>query len=759
MSRIRPFLLAIVCLLALTGAGAAQIPPAPAQPSAAAAPSQADRQELLRLLGDPGMVDWLRRSAEAGMPDSAGPASHSLRAEITARIAAARARIAELMSAWSNFPLIPDVIANAWQAELSAGEALRSLTYVIVFLFVGGGLEWLFWQYFHPLMMRIVYSNPTSLGRRLAAAGGRLLLQTMGLAIFAIGSVGTFVAFVWPPFLERIVVDLLLGVIAVRALALVSRFVLAPRHPDLRLVPLQDSLALSVHRWHIVVGSVIVGALVVSDALSALARSDSGSLDAANAALAVSVTLGAVAVATIIAMIWSHWRAFARLRPGSNGARGRFDPVVFKVLPISQTVVLVTAYLLWVFDAVELMWTVLVVGTFLPASRLVRIIVDHAFDQVPLTVPGPSETATDEISSPSDEARTAAEQAERLAIYRPVARRLARFALAAIALVILATTWGTSIAAMSTSSSLAGRAVKVAIDIVAVLLIADLVWTWAKTAIDLRLARYVAPPPGEPPGPEARIATLLPLLRNMLLVAVLMLVALTVLSSLGVNIAPLIAGAGVVGVAIGFGAQSLVRDIVSGIFYLIDDAFRVGEYIEIGDLRGTVESMSLRSMRVRHHRGAVHTIPFGELKSLTNYSRDWAILKLEFRVPFDTDLKLVKKIVKQIGAELQADPNYGSQILEPLKSQGVRRMEEFNMVIGMKFMARPGAQWVIRRDAYQKLRDAFERHGISLAQRSVKVEVLSDKPLPEDVMRAVTGAAQEAVEEQRRAPQPATGNP
>ncbi len=752
MKIMRMMLLVIVGLLALTAVSAGQSPStSTAQPSAAAGPSQADRQEMLRLLGDPRMMDWLRSSAEAGMSEPSKTASHSLRAEVSARIAAARIRITELMRAWSNFPLIPEVIANAWRAQLSHGEALRSLTYVIVFLYVGGGLEWLFWQYFHPLMMRVAHSKPTSLGGRAAAAGGRLLLQTMGLAIFAIGSVGTFVAFAWPPFLERIVVDLLLGVIAVRALALISRFVLAPRHPDLRLVPLQNRLALSVNRWHVVVGSVIIGALIVSDALSALAQSDSGSPDAANAALAVSVTLGAIAVATIIAMIWSHWRDFSRLQP--NGTRGRFDPIVFKILPISQTVVLITAYLLWVFGAVELMWTVLVVGTFLPASRLVRIIVDHVFDRAPI----PAATkATDGTVSSSEE--TAAEQAERMAIYRPVARRLARFALAAIALVILATTWGANIAAMSTSPSLAGRAVKVAIDIVAVLLIADLVWTWAKTAIDLRLARYVAPPPGEPPGPEARIATLLPLLRNMLLVAVLMLVALTVLSSLGVNIAPLIAGAGVVGVAIGFGAQSLVRDIVSGIFYLIDDAFRVGEYIEIGNLRGTVESMSLRSMRVRHHRGAIHTIPFGELKSLTNYSRDWAILKLEFRVPFETDLKLVKKLVKQIGSELQSDPNYGSQILEPLKSQGVRRMEEFNMVIGMKFMARPGAQWVIRRDAYQKLRDAFEQHGISLAQRSVKVEVLSDKPLPEEVMRAVTGAAQEAVENQRKAPQAATGD-
>jgi small-conductance mechanosensitive channel len=228
-------------------------------------------------------------------------------------------------------------------------------------------------------------------------------------------------------------------------------------------------------------------------------------------------------------------------------------------------------------------------------------------------------------------------------------------------------------------------------------------------------------------------------------------VTLTVLSSLGVNIGPLLAGAGVVGIAIGFGTQTLVRDIVSGIFFLLDDAFRVGEYIEEGNLRGTVEGMSLRSLRVRHHRGAVHTIPFGELKALTNYSRDWIILKLEFRVPFDTDLGLVKKLVKQVSAELLENPDYGPHFIEPLKFQGVRRMEEFNMVIGVKFMTKPnGAQWMVRRDAYQKLRDIFDRHGISFAERNVKVEVVTDHVLTPAEQKAVAGAAQEAVERTER---------
>ena len=160
------------------------------------------------------------------------------------------------------------------------------------------------------------------------------------------------------------------------------------------------------------------------------------------------------------------------------------------------------------------------------------------------------------------------------------------------------------------------------------------------------------------------MATLLPLLRVVLLVTLLTMVAMSILSSMGVNIAPILAGASVMGIAIGFGAQSLVKDVVSGIFFLIDDAFRVGEYVEIDQLRGTVEKISIRSLQIRHHRGAVHTLPFGELKSMTNYSRDWVIMKLEFRVPFDTDLKLVKKLVKQVGAKLKASEVYGDSIIQ-----------------------------------------------------------------------------------------------
>jgi small-conductance mechanosensitive channel len=256
--------------------------------------------------------------------------------------------------------------------------------------------------------------------------------------------------------------------------------------------------------------------------------------------------------------------------------------------------------------------------------------------------------------------------------------------------------------------------------------LAYLVWEVIRTALaQSALAKpRIEPERGEEGGeaPGTRLQTFGPVLRNFLFVAVVTVAAMVCLSSLGVDIGPLLAGAGVIGIALGFGAQTLVRDIISGVFFLAEDAFRVGEYIEIGNTRGTVEGIAIRSLKLRHHRGPVHTVPFGEIKQLTNHSRDWVIMKVEFLLAFDTDLRKVKRIVKEIGKELAAHPELGHALLEPVKSQGVRRMEPTGMVIGLKFMAKPGSEvFVLRREVYQRVRDAFEENGIQFARPQVMV--------------------------------------
>ena len=141
---------------------------------------------------------------------------------------------------------------------------------------------------------------------------------------------------------------------------------------------------------------------------------------------------------------------------------------------------------------------------------------------------------------------------------------------------------------------------------------------------------------------------------------------------------------GVVGLAVGFGSQALIHDIFSGAFFLVDDAFRLGEYIGVGAVKGTVEKISIRSMQLRHHKGPLHTIPFGEITHLTNFSRDWVVMKLPLRVTYDTDVEKVCKLIKKLGQELLEHPEVGGSFLEPLKSQGVYQMEDSAMIIPVR---------------------------------------------------------------------------
>ncbi|WP_172975970.1 mechanosensitive ion channel family protein [Sulfitobacter sp. THAF37] len=223
------------------------------------------------------------------------------------------------------------------------------------------------------------------------------------------------------------------------------------------------------------------------------------------------------------------------------------------------------------------------------------------------------------------------------------------------------------------------------------------------------------------PVAGTRFGTLVPLFKIMLLIGLVFVSAISALSALGVDVLPLFAGAGIIGLAIGLGSQTLVKDVVSGLFFLIDDAFRIGEYVDLGTAKGTVEKVSIRSMRLRHHLGTVHTIPYGEITTIANMSRDWVVMRAEFRVPFDVDTDNLRKRIKSLGKELLADPELGDKFLEPLKSTGVIGIEESAMIIRCKYTTRPGDQWELRRRVYEELRRLFERENIPVAVRQVHV--------------------------------------
>jgi small-conductance mechanosensitive channel len=291
------------------------------------------------------------------------------------------------------------------------------------------------------------------------------------------------------------------------------------------------------------------------------------------------------------------------------------------------------------------------------------------------------------------------------------------------ATLLLAWAWGIDIVHLAGQDTRFARIAHGVLSAVVILLVADVLWHVMKATIDSKLAQTADTglPNTDEARRRARLHTLLPIFRNVLFVVLIAVAALMALAAMGVEIGPLIAGASVVGVAIGFGAQTFVRDIIAGMFYLLDDAFRVGEYIQSGSYKGTVEGFSIRSVRLRHHRGPVYTVPFSLLGAIQNQSRDWVIDKLAVGITYGSDLEKARKLIKQIGLELQKDPEFAPLILEPLKMQGVEQLGEYAVQIRMKMMTLPGEQFVIRRKAYAMIKKAFDENGIKFAFPTVQV--------------------------------------
>ncbi|MDG1972145.1 MAG: mechanosensitive ion channel [Paracoccaceae bacterium] len=355
------------------------------------------------------------------------------------------------------------------------------------------------------------------------------------------------------------------------------------------------------------------------------------------------------------------------------------------------------------------------------------------------------------------------------AAYRSAKRsyvRIGRVLAFVLVLMIIGRIWGidfANLASAGVGAQFAGRF----IEILAIIAVGYLVWELVSLWINRRLAaeRTMAGfdiNDDEPGGGEgggiggSRLSTVLPLLLGVAQGAIVMIFGLIALGNIGIDITPLLAGAGIIGLAVGFGAQKLVADIVSGIFFLIDDAFRTGEYIEVEGTVGTVEKISIRSMQMRHHKGPIHRIPYGEIPKITNYSRDWVIMKLKFTVPFETDPNKVKKLFKQIGKDMQQVPEFAADLLQPFKSQGVFDFDDVGMIIRGKFMAKPGKQFTLRKEIYNRVKAAFNEAGIEFVRREVRVAIPSldntDRLNDED-KAAIAAAASQAAQAMEKPPE------
>jgi small-conductance mechanosensitive channel len=506
------------------------------------------------------------------------------------------------------------------------------------------------------------------------------------VAAFALGSLGAFLPFEWPPLLREIVFEYLLSFLILRIILVFGRFVLAPGGPKYRILPMEIPAAWFWYRrlaaffgWTVFVRASmrLIETLGVNEDVRRL--------------VGIACMLVILAILTEVA-----WR---RPRPAPDSPAEAARP---------PSAWLATGYfaVLWLMFIAgtgprPIFWLAVIAVTLPAAIRLTRRAVNNLFR--------PANVATAEDEAPSVAAVCLDRGLQAVLIIGST--------------VFLAHQWDIDLIELTARDTVATRLLRGTLSAVVIILVADFAWRLMKVLIDRKLMGVDAE--GRLDEDEvrrrARMRTLLPIIRNVVFVILIVMVVLMVLASLGIDIGPLIAGAGVVGVAIGFGAQTLVKDVISGIFYLIDDAFRVGEYVQSAQHKGTVESFSLRSVKLRHHRGPLTTVPFGELGAIQNMSRDWVIDKLQIGVTYDTDIDKAKKLIKEIGKALAADPEFAPHILETLKMQGVENFGDFAINLRLKMKTKPGEQFVIRRRTYALIKKAFDANGIKFAYQTVQI--------------------------------------
>jgi len=223
------------------------------------------------------------------------------------------------------------------------------------------------------------------------------------------------------------------------------------------------------------------------------------------------------------------------------------------------------------------------------------------------------------------------------------------------------------------------------------------------------------------PRRRAQLATLAPLLRGLAQAAILIVAILMALSELGVKIGPLLAGAGVVGVALGFGAQTLVKDFLTGIFLIVEDIVSVGDIVRIGDSGGLVEQMTLRTIRLRDFDGTVHVFPYSEAQVLHNLTKSFSYYVFNLQVSYDSDIDSALAIMKRVGAQLQANPDFADKILEPIEVVGVDNLADSGVVLKARIKTLPVQQWSVGREYNRRIKLAFDEAGVEIPFPHLKV--------------------------------------
>jgi moderate conductance mechanosensitive channel len=483
--------------------------------------------------------------------------------------------------------------------------------------------------------------------------------------------------------------------VTVRVATAVVRATVGASSAYLRLLPISDEAARYLMVWTRRLAVTIVFGYTVSE-LGLLFGMDS---DTQQGLLRLTGLI--VQIMLVVIVLQSREKVAARLRGSGQGFFGTLRRRLANLWHIYAIIFIVGTWIIFAagihngFERlIYFIFSTMGVGL---GARVADILLVSAFDRM--------------LSLAQNGSSRFALLAERLARYRQPSRVLLRSLISAVAVVTLLQVWGLNALGWFARSTIGSRLTSSVSTLILTLGVAVILWESANVALQVYLDGLAQQ---EAAIRAARLRTIVPLLRNTLLITLTVLTALTVLSELGINIGPLLAGASIFGVAIGFGSQKLVQDFITGIFLLVENAMQVGDAVTVGGLAGVVEDLSIRTIRLRAGDGSLHLIPFSSVSTVTNASRGIGNAAVAVTVDCEEDSDRVGAILTRIVAEMRRDKAFADGMLTDLQLWGVDRVDGVTMTLAGQIVCTDRARWDVQREFNRRVNIALRAEDIRM---------------------------------------------
>jgi len=659
-------------------------------------------------------------------PDSLGAL---LLKELTTRAEAVAQTTIGVIKTLADAPRVWDWLVRVATDPAMREGVVRALWQIAGLLAAGIVVERLAVLALAAVRRRLLTLAPKTYWGRVPLAVGDLVLDLLPVAAFAV------VAYSLIPLLERwpsrqfVLLVAANAYIVVRVARAAGRFLFSPDAPSIRLIPaMSDEKAVYAQIW---VNRITIVGLA---GFAAIETARTFGLDAATYR-GLMKALGLVLTALVSIVVLQNRDPVRQVLRAPQEARGPFAVIRNRFADVWH--VLVVLYLLaaWVVTALEIedgygrilaftLTTVVVVA----GAKLAELGFRRAIDRLMAIDPKVAGR------HPGIEARVNR--------YLPAVKTLGGAAIWVAATVVLLQAWGLHAFAWFTPGNLGHRLLGALASIGLTVLVAILIWESINAAIQRRLDSVARDAQA---ARSARVRTLLPMLRTLLTGVIVVVVVLITLSEIGVNIAPLLAGAGVIGLAIGFGSQRLVQDLITGVFLLMEDALAVGDVVSVAGQSGVVEGLSIRSIRLRSLDGTVHIIPFSAVTMVSNMTKDFAFAVFDVGVAYHEDTDRVVDVLKRTAEQMRSEGRWAAVIREPLEILGVDRFADSAVVIRARFRTNAGSQWAVAREFNRRYKKAFDEAGIEIPfpYRKVVVATEDGSPPSEEAKRAaaIAGAA------------------